>query len=192
MTTLLGRTVRVLLIVLTLVLAAPAVAGASPVEDYPDYQPQTKCSPKAKPGTVYLGHWLVRKYGGAFGGISRPCGSGGTSEHKEGRAFDWSLNAGNDHDRAVAKAFMERVRRTDSHGNTDAWARRMGIMYWIWSDHMYSAWDGYRAEPYLSSSCKTKVKCSKTLRHRNHLHISLTRKGGKGLTSWFEGRLAQG
>jgi hypothetical protein len=31
--------------------------------------------------------------------------------------------------------------------------------------------------------------CSKTLRHRDHLHISLTRKGGKGRTSWFEGRL---
>ena len=76
----------------------------------------------------------------------------------------------------------------DGHGNPDARARRMGIMYVIWNDHMYPAWNGFQREPYLSSSCTSRKKCSTTLRHRDHLHISLTRKGGKGRTSWFTRR----
>jgi hypothetical protein len=176
-----------LLALVFLTLAAPA-SGATPIEDYASYQPQTKCSPKAKPGTTYLGHWLVRKYGGGFGPISRGCG-GGASEHAEGRAFDWTLDATVKADRKSAKVFMERALRTDGQGNTSAWARRMGIMYLIWDDEMYSAWDHFDPEPYLSSSCTSRRKCSATLRHRNHLHISLTRAGGRGSTSWYDGRL---
>ena len=32
----------------------------------------------------------------------------------------------------------------------------MGIMYIIWNDHMYSAWDQFEREDYLSSSCKSR------------------------------------
>ncbi|WP_341923938.1 hypothetical protein [Nocardioides psychrotolerans] len=166
----------------------PAAAHARPIEGYASYAPQSTCSPKAKPGTVYLGRWLVRHYGGGFGSISRRC-SDSTSEHQEGRAFDWRLDAANARDRARAARFLERIRRTDHGGNTDAWARRMGVMYVIWNDRMYSAWDGFRPEPYLSSSCRTKKRCSKTLRHRDHLHVSLSRRGGWGNTSWYDGRL---
>ena len=62
-------------------------------------------------------------------------------------------------------------------------------MYVIWDDHMWSAWDGFRRERYLSSSCPSPRRCSETLRHRNHVHVSLTRRGGNGRTSWFAGRL---
>ena len=182
---------RLVVLLLGLVLAAPVpalAAVATPVEDYAAYQPQTKCRPKAKPGTTYLGHWLVRKYGGGFGSISRSCG-GGTSEHQEGRAFDWTLDASRKSDRQRAKAFLEGAFRTDRHGNTDARARRMGIMYVIWNDRMYSAWDDFEAEPYLSSGCKTRRGCSKTLRHRDHLHVSLSRPGGRGETSWYGDRV---
>lgn len=173
-----------------LLLAAPAQAVVTAgIEDYADWQPQTRCAPKAKPGTKVLGRWIVNREGGAFGGISRACKVGGTSEHKEGRAFDWTLDATKKRDRQRAASFLKAVRATDKAGNTDAKARRMGVMYIIWNDHMYSAWDEFAAEPYLSSSCKTKKKCSKTLRHRDHMHISLSRRGGKGLTSWYDGRL---
>ncbi|HEU4811825.1 MAG TPA: hypothetical protein VFT00_06770 [Nocardioides sp.] len=169
-------------------LAPPALAA--PIEDYASYDPQSKCHPAAKPGTTYLGRWLVRKYGGGFGPISRPCQGSSTSEHKEGRAFDWTLDATRRADRERASAFLDRAFRTDWEGNTHAWARRMGIMYIIWDDQMYPAWDEFQPEPYLSSSCRSRRKCSQTLRHRNHMHISLTRPGGRGETSWFEGRLA--
>ncbi|MEJ7794907.1 MAG: hypothetical protein WKF50_05090 [Nocardioides sp.] len=177
-----------------LLLAVPAhaqlvEAGSEGIEDYASYQPQTKCSPKAKPGALSLGHWLVNRQGGGFGGISRPCTSGGTSEHKEGRAFDWRLDANKLADRQRAAAFLALVRETDQAGNSDARARRMGIMYIIWNDHMYSAWDGFQRVDYLSSSCKATKKCSSTLRHRDHMHISLSRSGGNGATSWYDGKI---
>ena len=62
-------------------------------------------------------------------------------------------------------------------------------MYVIWNDRMYSAWDEFEPENYLSSSCPSKKKCSKTLRHRDHMHISLSRPGARGRTSWYDGRL---
>lgn len=180
--------VSAVVLLLALALLAPTASAAVPIEDYASYQPQAKCSPKAKPGTKILAHWMVRKYGGGYGPISRRCGDG-TSEHQEGRAFDWTLDATKKADRKLAKSFMERVFREDGHGNADAWARRMGIMYLIWSDTMYPAWNRFEPEPYLSSSCPSKKRCSVTLRHRNHLHVSLTRAGGKGRTSWYDGRL---
>lgn len=175
-----------LALAMTLSLAGPATAG---IEDYADYQPQTKCSPRPKAGTKVLSRWLVRRYGGGEGSISRRCASGGTSEHKEGRALDWTLDATRAKDRRLARAFLRFAFATDQHGNEDAKARRMGIMYVIWNDHMYSAWDGFEKDDYLSPGCKSKKKCSKTLRHRDHLHVSLSRPGGRGRTSWYDGRV---
>jgi hypothetical protein len=169
--------------------AARAQVTESAIEDYASYDPQSRCRPKAKPGAQVLGRWIVRRQGGGFGGISRPCGAGGTSEHKEGRAFDWTLDATKKKDRQKAAAFLALVRASDKAGNTDARARRMGIMYVIWNDRMYSAWDGFEGEPYLASSCPSKKKCSASARHRDHLHISLSRVGGRGGTSWYDGRL---
>ncbi|MCR6030210.1 hypothetical protein GGQ22_01985 [Nocardioides sp. zg-579] len=65
----------------------------------------------------------------------------------------------------------------------------MGIMHLIWNDRRYAAWDSFEPEPYLSSSCRKRSTCSATLRHRDHVHISLTRKAGRGQTSWYAGRL---
>jgi len=172
----------------TLLVATPAVA-ADGIEDYASYDPSSTCHEKPKPGTDYLAHWVVKRYGGAFGGTSRPCRRKATSEHQNGRAFDWTLNAAKRSDRKVAEAFMNRIFETDARGNTDAWARRMGVMYVIWNDKMFPAWDHFEPEPYLSSSCPSKRKCSKTLRHRDHLHVSLSRQGARGVTSWYDGRL---
>ncbi len=166
-----------------------ADAAHAQIEEYAHYQPQTRCSPTAKPGTEVLARFLVKRFGGDHGGISRSCKSGGTSEHKEGRAFDWSLSATRRADRVVARAFMEWAFAADKNDNEDAKARRMGIMYLIWNDHMYSAWNGFQKSDYRSSSCKTLAKCSASLRHRNHVHISLSRKGGRGETSWYDGRV---
>ena len=184
-----SRTARCLaaLLATALVLLVPGPASAQ-IEDYADYQPQTKCSPKAKPGTKVLGRWLVKR-GGGSGPTSRPCQSGGTSEHKEGRAFDWVLDARRKKDRRIAADFLQYAFATDSLGNEHAKARRMGIMYIIWKDHKYDAWDEFAKEDYLSSSCTSKKKCSATLRHRDHMHVSLTRKGGRGDTSWYASRL---
>ncbi len=165
-------------------LSAESSYAARSIEDYASYQPATTCSPRAKPGTKMLGHWLVETYGGGFGPISRACG-GSTSEHTEGRAFDWTLDATTRRGQRLASRFLDDLRATNRRGTTDALARRMGVMYVIWDDHMYSAWRGFDRESYLSSSCTRRARCSKTLRHRDHLHVSITRRAARARTSWY-------
>lgn len=159
--------------------------GGLPVEDYASYDPQTTCTKQPRVGTVALGEWLVATYGGAGGAVNRPCSEAGTSEHKDGRAVDWTLDADNPADRKIAKTFLAAAFATDANGNPAALARRMGIMYIIWSDHFYPAYQQFQRESYLSSSCRSKQRCSKTLRHRDHMHISLSKAGAKGLTSFY-------
>ena len=114
-------------VAILLALAGPAAAQ---VDDYADYQPQEHCSPKAKPGTKVLARWLVRR-GGGYGAISRACKSGGVSEHKEGRAIDWSLDARKAGQRAVARAFLQAITAADADGNEaalgDHWGSPWGI-----------------------------------------------------------------
>ena len=184
-----GLMVVLALVISACLLAVPSPATSSqryamPVESYAPYQPQRTCARKDKPGTVALGRWLVAR-GGVYGGTLRSCGSGGRSEHKDGRAFDWMLDARDADDRAVADAFLVEAFADDELGDTDALARRMGIMYVIWNDRMYAAWDGFEPKRYLSSGCRTRRACSVTLRHRDHMHVSLSKAGAKGRTSWY-------
>ena len=168
--------------------AAPAsVAGRAwdaPPEDYAAYDPQRRCRREALPGTVELARWFARQ-GGRLGGLVRGCRVGGTSEHKDGRAFDWHVDARVRADRRLVADVLDRLTAPDRAGNEDALARRMGVMYVIWDDRLWSAWDGFEPEPYLSGSCRRVTRCSPTLRHRDHVHVSLSRAGARGLTSWY-------
>jgi hypothetical protein len=185
---------RLIVSVLACLLALVGVVGSAhaavaPVEPYASYQPQTVCSAWDKPGTKALGHWIVASYGGGYGGISRPCTGRSVSEHKEGRAFDWTLNAASATDRSRAARFLHRILMAGPTGEPAELARRMGIMYIIFNDRMYAAYDHFQVKPYLSSACRSLATCSRTLRHRDHLHISLIRTGGLGRTSWYAGRV---
>lgn len=181
-----GLTSRVLALLVALVVLAPVAATAVPIEGLAPYEPQTNCSPDAKPGTTKLSVWLQAHYPGSGSlGISRSCQDGGVSEHKEGRAFDWAVSVYSVRDRAYVADFIALLLATDAEGNTDALARRMGIMYFIWNDQIYSSYYGFRARPY--TSCAVLSTCSDTRRHRNHVHISLSRAGGNGTTSWYTG-----
>jgi hypothetical protein len=173
----------------TVVTVGPARGAVLPVENFAGYQPQTTCSPAAKPGTVALGRWLVSSYGGRFGSISRTCTGRSVSEHKEGRAFDWTLDARKAADRARAARFLTAAFATGPSGQKAELARRMGIMYVIWNDRIYAAYRGFAPRAYLSSSCRTLRKCSRTLRHRDHMHVSLLREAAAGRTSWYAGRV---
>jgi hypothetical protein len=188
MPTLVARLALPLLLGLAALVPTPAEA-AVPVDDYAHYDPQRHCGPRAKPGTVVFADWLVWRHGGTAGAISRRCTVGGTSEHKEGRAFDWTIDARNRDDRVRANRFLAQVLRSDRRGNPHVLARRMGIMYVIWKDRIWSSYHGFRERPYLSAGCPTLQECSATARHRDHMHISLSRRGGWGRTSWYAGRL---
>ena len=169
----------------TVTSSAPYVM---PVEPYAGYQPQTTCRQKPKRGVLMLADWLVAR-GGGYGAITRACSASSTSEHQESRAFDWILDARSESDRALAAAFLDEILAPDDRGEPNALARRMGIMYLIWNDRMYAAYDGFEPKRYLSSSCRTRRTCSPTLRHRDHLHVSLTRRGARGVTSWYAAQL---
>jgi hypothetical protein len=184
-----GWIATVLCTVSCMAVGASAGAAYTPVEPYAGYEPQSMCSPVAKPGTKALGRWVVAGYGGRAGAISRACKGSSTSEHKEGRAFDWALSARSAVDRGRAARFLQQITAAGTTGETAELARRMGVMYVIWNDRIYAAYDQFRARPYRSSSCKKLRKCSRTLRHRDHMHISLTRAGGMGRTSWYVGRV---
>ena len=187
------RLTTVVLAVLLFLAFAPGRADArpyaGPIEDYASYQPQTRCTTGVKPGTEVLARWIVKRFGGSIGTMWRACDVGGTSEHKEGRALDWVLDARKPADVRRAAKLRARLFATDAEGNEDALARRMGVMYLIWDDHMWSAWEGFTKSRYRTSSCPRLRKCSPTLRHRDHLHLSLSRAGGRGATSWYDGRL---
>ncbi len=165
----------------TVTSSAPYVM---PMEPYAGYQPQKACRQTPRAGVLMLADWLVAR-GGGYGPIARSCSGSSTSEHKEARAFDWLLDATDPTDQALAAALLDELFAPDDLGQTHALARRMGIMYIIWDDTMYASYDGFAAKRYLSSGCRTKRRCSPTLRHRDHMHISLTRQGAKGVTSWY-------
>jgi hypothetical protein len=186
------RTTGLLLTVLALTVT-PALAFAveydgSP-EDYARYEGQTKCVKKAQPGTRELADWINRRFDGGTAVASVRACSGGASEHKDGRAIDWSMDATRAADRAEVEKFLHRLFQADRHGEEDSRARRTGVMYVIWNDHMYASYrDEFAPGDYLSSSCKRKRGCSKTLRHRDHVHISLSKAGARAETSWYVAR----
>ena len=59
------------IVLLSLLPAGPGVA-LPPLEGFPNYHPQSRCSPKPKPGTVMLARYLMLRYRGSGSlGISR-------------------------------------------------------------------------------------------------------------------------
>lgn len=174
---------------LTLALLVPLGAGpaaAAPVDDYAGYDGQSTCARAALPGTDYLLRWLVRQYPGTRSVSTLRACTDGTSEHKDGRALDWGVDAADPKERATAQALLERLFATDKRGNEHALARRMGIMYVIWDDHIYRAYDGFARDLY--TRCVPRSDCSKTSRHRDHVHISLSRSGAAGHTTFYRAR----
>ncbi|MBC7638254.1 MAG: hypothetical protein H7231_00570, partial [Rhodoferax sp.] len=181
---------------------SPAGAAASPgsvptfgsqIEDYATYQGQTTCSPSPKRGAVLLQRWLMSRYAGTgTSGIVRSCSVGGRSEHKEGRAFDWRVSVDDSNERAAAESFVDLLRATDGNGNRNAVARRMGLMYVIWDDQIYSATSQFVPRPYVSSGCRTDAlaACGDTLRHRDHVHVSMSWAGALAHTSFWDGSVS--
>jgi hypothetical protein len=185
--TTLQRLARALPAAALLLAGLPAVASAATIDDYAGYDGQSTCASEVLPGTDYLLRLLVRTHPGtSYTSTLRGCAGDSTSEHKDGRALDWGVDAADPAQKAVADEWLERVFAPDSRGNPHALARRMGIMYVIWNDHIYRAYDGFRKEPY--EACDRLADCSKTLRHRDHVHISLSRSGAAAQTTFYRSR----
>jgi len=151
----------------------------SPVDPYAAYVAQTTCEPTAKPGAqallaLAMGYWKI----GRNTGISRACSVGGTSEHKEGRAFDWGLNVNNPAEKAAGDAFTSWLIAAGPDGKPGYNARRLGVMYVIWNKRIWTAYGTPGWKAYTGA-----------VPHTDHVHVSLSWNGAYKRTSWWTGSL---
>ena len=159
--------------------APPTRVVARAIEAFSPYQPQTTCSPTAKPGVVAFSRTVLAAYRGTGSyGIVRACRIGGRSEHKEGRAWDWRVSYRNPTQRAQAQNMINWLLATDRYGNKAANARRTGINYMIWNKRIWSSytrtWRVYRgSNP-----------------HTEHIHFTFSWAGAQKRTSYWTGRVA--
>ena len=142
------------------------------IEGYASYAGQSKCSPTARAGVVAFKSLLLATYPCTYsGGITRSCSSGGKSEHKEGRAFDWMVK----YPHPAADSVIKWLLATDKYGNKHANARRLGIMYMVWNRKI---WGSYKA----SQGWR---KYSGSNPHTDHIHFSFSWAGANKQTSFW-------
>jgi len=145
----------------------------------PSYQSQASCDPAAKPGVEAYVRMVLQTYRvGRNGGIVRGCGIGSTSEHKEGRAFDYMLSVNVPGEKAAGDALTTWLTGPDANGVQGGNARRLGVMYVIWNRKFWSSYamgTGWRR--YTGPNP-----------HTDHIHTSFSWDGAEGRTSWWTGR----
>lgn len=172
-------------------VAAPASAAmphrtfTPPIESLTDYQPQSTCDPTPKPGVVAFRRLVLDAYPGTGDdGISRDCSIGGTSEHKEGRAWDWMVSVNNATQVAQVNNLIAWLFATDQYGNRYAMARRLGIMYIIWDKKIwgaYSADEGWRCY----HDCPGNSSSYYNDPHTGHVHFSFDWAGARQHTTYW-------
>jgi hypothetical protein len=127
-----------------------------------------------QPGTKAWKALLLGSVGGRDLGIVRACATGGYSEHKTGRAFDWGSDAHVPDEKARADALLAEILAPDERGEPAAIFRRLGLMYVIWDRQIWSvltkSWQPYRG----------------TSPHTDHVHFSFGWPGALAQTSYFQ------
>lgn len=151
-------------------LKAP-VALPRTVDPPSRYVPQTACQPGTPTGVAKTRDLVMRTYGvGGRGNTARGC-SEGTSEHADGRAWDWMVDV---KDPAEKKAAADFLAWLTKDGGTNA--RRLGVMYVIYNEKI---WAVYRAKEGWRPSSG----------HRDHVHVSFSWNGARGTTSFWTGKV---
>jgi hypothetical protein len=146
------------------------------IEGYAPYEGQQFCSPVNRPGAAKLAGIIRATYGSdeAIGIARNSCSY--TSEHNEGRAVDWMVDATTKAGKNKGNAFLDWLLATDEHGNRHAMARRLGVMYIIFNRKIWRSYDpGWGTY-------------SGTNPHTDHIHISLSYDGSTGRTSYWNGK----
>ncbi|WP_375477760.1 peptidoglycan-binding protein [uncultured Jatrophihabitans sp.] len=166
-------------------------AFPSAIEPLAGYVGETSCDPHVRRGTAKLAKLLAttyRAYGAASWNSTYACGTDGArSEHYDGRAIDWMVDIHNRKQHAAAKAAITWLLATDRAGNRFAMARRLGVMYLIYDNRMWGAWDGKWA-PY-NGCAHLKQRTYDNACHRTHMHISLSWNGAFGRTTFWTTRV---
>lgn len=147
----------------------PPVALPKALDATPGYVPQIACQPGTPVGVAKLRDLVLRTYDeGGIGNTARSCNEG-TSEHSDGRAWDWMVNVNDTSEKKAAGDFLAWLT-----ANRGANAKRLGIMYVI---HNKLIWAVYRE----------KDGWRKSSGHTDHIHISFSWNGARGNTSFWTG-----
>lgn len=162
------------------------------IEPLANYVEQTACQPTVRSGTTKLARLLAntyRNYQATAWSSTYACGTDGDrSEHYDGRAIDWMVDVHNTRQLAAARAAISWLLAADAAGNRFAMARRLGVMYLIYNNRMWGAWDG-RWEEYNNCSHLPARRYDNSC-HRTHMHISLSWSGAMGRTSYWTKHVA--
>jgi len=165
-----------------------------PIERF-TYDHATRCVKRASRGALALQSWLDGHVRGVSWGImrceiwSRAPGKRSASLHAEGRAVDWHLSVHSAADRRAAKKLIGLLLAPDDLGRPAALARRMGVQEIIWDCRSWfgGGWGSPSLERY--SPCfdrrGRRVRIDDTTAHRDHVHLGLTRRGARKLTSFW-------
>jgi hypothetical protein len=155
----------------------PTPKASQAIEGFAPYQAQFFCRSTVQPGVKAFERRVLAHYKVSHSdGDMRSCSVAGTSEHKDGRAWDWGVDHRIAAQRAAGQSMLRWLFATDSHGNKDAMFRRLGLMYVIWDKRIWGAWSGHW-EPY---SCSGPTLC-----HVNHMHFSFGWAGAEKKTSYW-------
>jgi hypothetical protein len=168
--------------------ALPATPAGLPtaIEDLAPYVGQVSCDPTAKPGTLALARLLTATYPGTGYLVERECGSESiASEHVDGRALDWTVSVYQAAQKAQAEAFLSWLLATDKSARPSAVARRLGVMYLIWNNRIWSSHDPLHGWQPYSTCAKHPESSADAVCHRTRLHISLSWAGALRNTSFW-------
>lgn len=156
----------------------PTSVPAPPTKDLPGtldaappWQYSYSCDPNNKPGMVAFANLVSAHYSRPTWYGSRSCKHGDNSQHYEGRAMDWPMNAYNTQDKAIGDAVAQWI--TANNGEI---ARRFGVQSVIWNRKSWYLYKPGSWQPYNGASP-----------HTDHLHISFSWDGAMGRTSWWDG-----
>ncbi len=167
---------------------AAASSGGVPVPSWPSTishdpgplsssDPQDQCLSTVQPGARALADLLTTTYPSQDRwSVLRACDVGGRSEHKEGRAVDWMVDAYDPAEKAIGDRVTRWLVEDDPWGNDYGGVRHMGIMYMIWNTQgWYQFWADQGWRDYTGSSP-----------HTDHVHFSLTWPGARCETTWWQ------
>lgn len=148
------------------------------LDDYAPHEPTPAgaCSPTAKPGVLMFRQWALGRWPerpGSPQNILRDCSIGASTEHWEGRAWDWMIGSAES-----AEAFLKTLLAPSPRGEPDELARRAGIMYMIYNRRMW------RAYP-LGNQPRGWAPYTGPNPHTDHIHFSFSRAGAAGETSLY-------
>jgi peptidoglycan hydrolase-like protein with peptidoglycan-binding domain len=169
-----------------IVVAGPALAAApvpptpqhlpAAIEGFAPYVPQVACDYRDRPGVLAFMRIVLATYPstGSFGTVVSCASEGMTSEHSDGRAWDWQVSASSPEADAMIRWLL---------ANDGEMARRLGIMYIIRDGKI---WGSYRAgEGWRPYACSGDTGC-----HRNHVHFSFSWAGAEERTSYWTGHVS--